>query len=164
MIKPSVIAGLTLILAACQPKQQQVTQGADTVQEDSQQFPENPGMQEPDSVEALTDTTKTEVDSTLLPGKWMQPVPGIDSILQGMDLRKNGKAISINMHTLLYDKWKLAHDTLMLWSHTDGVENPVSAIDTMLIRTLNDSALVLFPIGAAPGYLEKFTRHRKGKR
>lgn len=161
MIKPSVIAGLTLILAACQPKQQQVAQETDTVQENSQALPEIPKT---DSVEAQTDTTKTKVDSTLLPGKWMQPVPGIDSILQGVDLRKNGKAISINMHTLLYDKWKLAHDTLILWSHADGVKDPVSAIDTMVIKTLNDSALVLFPINAAPGYLEKFTRQRKGKR
>ncbi|GEP95068.1 lipocalin-like domain-containing protein [Chitinophaga cymbidii] len=163
MIKPSVIAGLTLILAACQPKQQAAKE-TDTVQENSQTFPENPGMQEPDSVATLLDTTKTEVDSTLLPGRWMQPVPGIDSILQGMDLRKNGKAVSINMHTLLYDKWKLAHDTLILWSHAEGVENPAPAIDTMLVKTLNDSVLVLFPTSAVPGYLEKFTRQRKGKK
>lgn len=160
MIKPGVIAGLALILAACQPKQQQVAQGTDTTQKDSQALQVVPA----DSLEVLPDTVKVVVDSTLLPGKWIQPVPGIDSILQGMDLRKNGKAISINMHTLLYDKWKLAHDTLMLWSHADGVKDPVSAIDTMLIKTLNDSALVLFPINAAPGYLEKFTRQRKGKR
>lgn len=158
-----MIAVLMLILAACQPKQQ-TTNETDSVQENSQTFPEDPGLQEPDSIQELIDTTVVELDSTLLPGKWIQPVPGIDSILQGIDLRKNGKAISINMHTLLYDKWELTHDTLILWSHADGVRNPGSAIDTMLVKTLNDSVLVLFPINAAPGYLEKFTRQRKGKK
>lgn len=162
MIKPGMIAGLALILVACQPKQQ-AANDSDSAQDNSLVTPVDTGTQFPDTLKAQADTTMAEVDSTLLPGKWMQPVPGIDSILQGIELRKNGKAVSVNMHTLLYDKWELSHDTLILWSHAEGVENAGPAIDTMLVRALNDTALVLFPIKAAPGYLERFTRQRKGK-
>lgn len=160
MNKLSVIAGLTLVLAACQPKQRAANE-ADTMQENSKTFPENPGAQISDSVQTLLDTTKVEIDSTLLPGKWMQPVPGLDSLTQGIEFRKNGKAMSINMHTLLYDKWKLSHDTLELWSHSDGVSKRGATIDTLLVRELSDSVMVLFPITAAPGYLERYTRQKR---
>ncbi|QEH40061.1 lipocalin family protein [Chitinophaga sp. XS-30] len=162
MIKPGMIAGLALILAACQPKQQ-AANDSDSARNNSLVPSLDTGTQFPDTLKAQADTAMAEVDATLLPGKWIQPVPGIDSILQGIELRKNGKAVSVNMHTLLYDKWELSHDTLILWSHAEGVENAGPAIDTMLVRALNDTALVLFPINAAAGYLERFTRQRKGK-
>ncbi|MRG46581.1 hypothetical protein GFS24_15770 [Chitinophaga sp. SYP-B3965] len=127
----------------------------------------------PDTITELqviaTDTPKVAVidsmiiDSTAIFGKWTQPVQGIDSIFQGFQLKKNGTASSINMETLKYDKWKLLKDTLLLWSHSEGVANRTATIDTLLIRTLNDTVLVAWPITAATGYLETFKRPRKGK-
>lgn len=116
-----------------------------------------------------TDTPKVvvvdsvHIDSTAIFGKWTQPVEGIDSIFQGFLLKKNGAASSINMETLKYDKWKLLKDTLLLWSHSEGVANRSATIDTLLIKTLNDTVLVAWPITAATGYLETFKRPRKGK-
>lgn len=104
-----------------------------------------------------------QIDSTAIFGKWTQPVQGIDSIYQGFQLKKNGTASSINMETLKYDKWKLFKDTLLLWSHSEGVATRTATIDTLLIKTLNDTVLVAWPVTAATGYLETFKRPRKGK-
>lgn len=112
-------------------------------------------------VPPIVDSVK--IDSVAIFGKWIQPVQGIDSILQGFHLKKNGTASSINMETLKYDKWKLLKDTLMLWSHSEGVAKRSATIDTLLIKTLNDTVLVAWPITAATGYLETFKRPRKGK-
>jgi hypothetical protein len=127
----------------------------------------------PDTITELqvitADTAKVAVidsvhiDSTAIFGKWTQPVQGIDSIFQGFQLKKNGTASSINMETLKYDKWKLLKDTLLLWSHSEGVATRTATIDTLLVKTLNDTVLVAWPITAATGYLETFKRPRKGK-
>ncbi len=158
MIKPWMPLFCLLALAACQaPVKQEAAQDSAAAPADS--LTDTVTMNA-DSVTVTADTA--HIDSTLLPGKWMQPVPGLDSLTQGIYLRKNGKASSINMHTLLYDKWALVRDTLFLWSHSEGVKNPdTTIIDTLLVKSLDDTSMVLFPLKAAPGYLEKYTR--KGK-
>jgi hypothetical protein len=95
-----------------------------------------------------------------LVGKWLRPVPGRDKETQGFDLRKDGSAHSINMYTFVYEKWALSRDTLLLWNHTEGVHQKDSAatIDTTIIKTLTDTTLVLFPVKAAEGYLEKYEK------
>lgn len=40
-------------------------------------------------------------------GSWIQPIPGMESQNQGIKIMEGGKAESINMHTLLYNTWKL---------------------------------------------------------
>ena len=42
-----------------------------------------------------------------LSGSWTQPVPGQPGHVQGMQLLPDGRAVSINMHTLLYQGWQL---------------------------------------------------------
>ena len=42
-----------------------------------------------------------------LSGSWIQPVPGKPGHIQGMQLLPDGRAVSINMHTLLYQGWQL---------------------------------------------------------
>ncbi|RPD38454.1 lipocalin family protein [Chitinophaga barathri] len=149
-----------VLLAACQAPVQKET-ATDTSAVLPADSVVDTVVMEADSVAVVPDTV--HIDSTLIAGRWMQPVPGLDSLTQGINLRKNGKASSINMHTLLYDKWLLVKDTLFLWSHSEGVKNPVSAIDTLLVKSLDDTSMVLFPLKAAPGYLEKYTRRGKGK-
>lgn len=117
----------------------------------------------PDTPKVAVVADSVSIDSTAIFGKWTQPVQGIDSISQGFQLKKNGTASSINMETLKYDKWKLFKDTLLLWSHSVGVANRSATIDTLLIKTLNDTVLVAWPTTAAIGYLETFKRPRKGK-
>lgn len=62
--------------------------------------------------------TVTEDD---IAGMWVQPIPGMDGT-QGILLEKGGKASSVNMYTLCYDKWELRGDTLILsgWSCGNG--------------------------------------------
>ncbi|NSL89299.1 lipocalin family protein [Chitinophaga solisilvae] len=109
-----------------------------------------------DSITAVTDTLY--VDTAKLIGKWIQPVAGLDKEMQGFQLRKNGTARSINMYTLVYDKWQLTHDSLLLWSHSEGTKDSSFVIDTTIIKELSDTSLVLFPVKAAEGYTEKYIR------
>ena len=48
-----------------------------------------------------------------LSGSWTQPVPGQPGHVQGMQLLPDGRAVSINMHTLLYQGWQLDGSRLM---------------------------------------------------
>lgn len=123
-----------------------------------------------DSVAMITTADTVTYNADQLVGKWLQPVPGLDKETQGFLLKKNGKAVSVNMYSLVYDKWLLQHDTLLLWNHTEGAHNKDTAatIDTTIIKSLTDTTLVLFPIKAVPGYQEQYTKEkvdrRKGKR
>lgn len=40
-------------------------------------------------------------------GSWVEPVPGMETMEQGIELINGGQAKSINMNTLLYKSWKL---------------------------------------------------------
>lgn len=39
-------------------------------------------------------------------GKWTEPVPDMENQMQGIELKEGGKASSINMATLQYEKWE----------------------------------------------------------
>ncbi|WP_164714225.1 lipocalin-like domain-containing protein [Chitinophaga rhizosphaerae] len=90
-----------------------------------------------------------------LTGKWTQPIPGQEPAIQGIEIKGDGSASSINMHTLIYEKWQLNGDTLLLWNHSTGVKEPIAAIDTTVITTLTDSTLVLTN---SNGYQSSYTR------
>lgn len=118
-----------------------------------------------DSATLLKADTVSYTEDQLL-GKWMQPVPGVEKATQGFQLKKKGAITSINTYSLVYDKWSVSHDTLLLWSHAEGTQQKDSAaiIDTTLIKALTDSTLVLFPIKAAEGYLEEYKKVKSKKR
>lgn len=147
---------LLLLWVACKPKKAPV-QEAET-QHDSSLLvvtdSSNAGVT--DSIAAVTDTLR--VDTAKLIGKWIQPVAGLDKEMQGFQLRKNGTARSINMYTLVYEKWALNNDTLFLWSRSEGVKDTSAVVDTTLIRELSDTSLVLFPLKAAEGYTDRYRR------
>lgn len=123
-----------------------------------------PAIVEDSTVIVVADTIV--IDTAKLIGKWLQPVTGKDNEWQGMELKKNRKAIAINMYSLVYEKWELQHDTLLLWNHAEGVKSSDSTrtIDTVIIRDLTDTSLVLFPVKAAEGYLEKYRKETGGKK
>lgn len=111
-----------------------------------------------DSIAAVADTL--QIDAAKLIGRWIQPVAGLDKETQGFLLRKNGTAKSINMYTLVYEKWLLTHDTLLLWNHSEGVKDTSTIVDTTIIKELSDTSLVLFPVKAAEGYVEKYHKQK----
>jgi hypothetical protein len=112
-----------------------------------------------DSITAVADTL--HIDAAKLIGKWIQPVAGLEKEMQGFQLRKNGVARSINMYTLVYERWRLTHDTLLLWNHSEGVRDTSAMVDTIIIKALSDTSLVLFPVKAAEGYTEKYRKSIK---
>jgi hypothetical protein len=169
MKKCIVLASSLFILHACQP-----SSGPASVIEarDSSLIavPDSTPMQIVDSVliTATTDTVTYSEDQLL--GRWLQPVAGLEKELQGFQLKKKGKAFSINTYAVIYDRWQLRHDTLLLWSYLEGTHSTDTAavIDTTIIRSLTDTTLILYPIKAVTGYQEKYTREKadgkKGKK
>ena len=155
---------VAILLSACHPSGKQENK---EVSADSSLLPT------PDTVPiTVVDSTvivaadTVTFDAGMLIGKWLQPVPGKDNEWQGMELRKGGKAIAVNMYSLVYEKWELQHDTLLLWNHAEGGKSKDStrAIDTSIIRDLTDTSLVLYPVKAAEGYLEKYHKEVRGKK
>ena len=75
-------------------------------------------------------------------GIWIQPVPG-SHIVQGVELKSDGSAKSVNMATLLYDSWKLDNESIIL--HGLSIGNGVSGefSDTLDIVKLTPDSLSL---------------------
>lgn len=78
-----------------------------------------------------------------LEGAWTEPVPGMAGQVQGVRLEKAGKASSINMATLQYERWERRADTLILSGKSIGNHQTISFTDTLLIDELTDSTLTL---------------------
>lgn len=78
-----------------------------------------------------------------LSGCWTQPVPGQPQHIQGMALMPDGRASSINMHTLLYTGWRLDGNRLTLTGKSIGNGN--SSLFTMAstIDRLSKTTLIL---------------------
>ncbi|MGY0036715.1 lipocalin family protein [Pedobacter sp. NJ-S-72] len=123
-IKITLLAAATVLFAACQNGQKHQTS--------QQESDKATAQKQPDLV------TKEK-----LTGKWIQPIPGQEPAVQGIEMKADGSASSINMHTLLYKKWKLNGDTLVLSNYTTGVKLSGPGVDTALITTLTDSTLTL---------------------
>lgn len=153
MVRFSLVC-LLILAVACNGKKKEVAQ--EEVQHDSSLISiadsSNAGIT--DSIAAVADTL--QIDAAKLIGRWIQPVAGLDKETQGFQLRKNGTAKSINMYTLVYEKWLLTHDTLLLWNHSEGVKDTSTIVDTTIIKELSDTSLILFPVKAAEGYMEKY--------
>ncbi|ASZ10249.1 lipocalin family protein [Chitinophaga pendula] len=146
-----------LFLAACQSKT----------------GPESTDVTDSSLLKVPDTSTVTVIDTSILPldtitydptqlvGTWMQPVPGLEKERQGFRLNKDGSMRSINTYTLVYEKWQLAHDTLLLWNHAEGVKDTAHIIDTTIVKALTDSSLTLYPTKAAEGYLEQYVKEKE---
>ena len=62
----------------------------------------------------VTAVMLTACQGTNIEGRWVEPVPGMEHMLQGMALEAGGKASSVNMATLRYETWKKSGNTLIL--------------------------------------------------
>lgn len=91
--------------------------------------------------------TKIEVTPAKRPtivGSWVQPIPGIGGE-QGIKIEEGGKASSINMATLVYEKWQQPDDeTLILSAKSIGNKVTSDFNDTLkLVKLTNDSLVLL---------------------
>ena len=76
-------------------------------------------------------------------GKWVEPVPGMENQMQGVQLEKGGKASSINMATLQYERWERKGDKLILSGKSIGNHETIPFTDTLAIEKLTDNELTL---------------------
>ena len=76
-------------------------------------------------------------------GCWVEPVPGMANMEQGVRLEKGGKASSINMATLQYEAWVKEGDKLLLSGQSIGNHQTSVFTDTLTIEKLTDTELVL---------------------
>lgn len=78
-----------------------------------------------------------------LVGKWVEPIPGMESQMQGFNFEKDGKASSINMNTLLYESWRREGDKLFLTGKSLGNGQTINFHEEYIISTLNEKTLIL---------------------
>lgn len=111
------------------------------------------------STKKASEEIPSKDNSRELIGKWVQPIPGQESQLQGFKLKTDNSAESINTNTMKYEKWKLSKDTLFLYGHTKGVAEQSSFTDTLLIKNISDSELVISYKGSSTG--DEQTYHKE---
>lgn len=85
----------------------------------------------------------TACDGNSIEGKWVEPVPGMESQTQGINLEKGGKASSINMATLQYESWEKKDNMLILSGKSIGNHETSSFSDTLFIEKLEKNKLTL---------------------
>ena len=76
-------------------------------------------------------------------GEWVEPIPGMETQMQGVNLEKGGKASSINMATLQYEKWEKKGNMLILSGKSIGNHETISFTDTLTIEELKENKLTL---------------------
>lgn len=82
-------------------------------------------------------------NSGTIEGKWVEPIPGMEDQIQGVSLEKGGKASSINMATLQYEKWERKGKVLMLTGKSIGNSVTIPFTDTLTIEKLTNDELIL---------------------
>lgn len=79
-----------------------------------------------------------------LVGSWVQPVPGMQDQVQGIQIDEGGKASSINMATLVYTGWRRdGADSLVLSGQSIGNGQTIDFAETMTVKSLTPDELVL---------------------
>lgn len=87
----------------------------------------------------------------LITGAWEQPILGLDGV-QGVEIKGDGTAASINMSTLQYEKWALRGDKLILSGQSVGNGQTIDFSDTLRIEKISADSLVLLRGDAREAY------------
>lgn len=154
----TLLPAILLFSAACNNSEGEAHKDSVTVSGGDTMFIDRP-VEPPPAADSVT------IDSTLLPGRWVQPAEGVDTLLLGFHLRKGGKGSSIMLESLKYQSWSLQKDTLFLhglagYAKADTV---FLQTDTFLIRELSDTVLRVHPVNAADGHIETYHRQTTEK-
>lgn len=78
-----------------------------------------------------------------LTGTWIEQMPDDMKYIQGFNLKNNGVAESVGMKTLLYSKWEMKKDKLILTGESVGNGQSHMFTDTMSIIRYNSDTLFL---------------------
>ncbi len=90
----------------------------------------------------------------IITGVWVQPVPGMDGV-QGMELKGDGSASSVNMSTLLYHSWRLYGNQLILAGKSVGNGQTIDFVDTLSVERFSADTLVLVRRGMLQVYFRQ---------
>ncbi|MEG0024959.1 MAG: lipocalin family protein [Akkermansia sp.] len=89
-------------------------------------------------------------------GTWVQPIPGQSGKVQGIQLKDNGQASSVNMHTLCYTSWTQDGNTVTLNGKSLGNQRTLTFSNKAVIKKLTTDTLIL----AMDGGEETYTRQK----
>lgn len=78
-----------------------------------------------------------------LTGNWIEVMPVNSDFVQGVTLEDEGKAKSIGMATLQYEKWKAEDGKLILWGKSIGNGQTIDFSDTLTIVKVTADSLLL---------------------
>lgn len=90
-------------------------------------------------------------------GAWIMPIEGQLGEIQGIDLKEDGTASSINMATLVYQSWDQNGDDLYLTVKSIGNGMTIEGVDTLKIEKLTSDSLIL---ESNYGYTLRYTRQK----
>lgn len=82
-------------------------------------------------------------DGRDLTGRWVEPIPGMEHMTQGIEISPHGRAQSINMATLQYSAWHRDGDTLTLTGRSIGNGQTIDFTETYDIEKLTRDELIL---------------------
>jgi hypothetical protein len=91
----------------------------------------------------MTAVAFTACSTNNIVGEWVEPIPGMENQMQGVNLEKDGKASSINMATLQYEKWEKKDSMLILSGKSIGNHQTIPFTDTLTIEKLTENELIL---------------------
>ena len=79
-------------------------------------------------------------------GTWVHPSKKDPSVMEGFVLKRHGKAESVNLGTLKYNKWHVTEGTLVLDGKDSGAGFAVEVRDIFVIQSVSDLFLVITPL------------------
>lgn len=88
-------------------------------------------------------------------GSWVEPIPGMEGQVQGIDMKEGGKASSVNMATLVYETWAQNGDQLILGGKSIGNGQTIEFTDTMTIIKITADSLILDNQGMEIHYVKQ---------
>ena len=76
-------------------------------------------------------------------GNWIEVMPPDLKYIQGFTLDKSGVASSIGMATLVYTKWEVKSDSMILWGKSIANGQTIDFSDTLHILKITNDSLIL---------------------
>lgn len=95
----------------------------------------------------LLDSTQCAAENCIV-GRWVQPIPGQESKVEGIELKQDGTAESINMATLVVEKWSQDSTTLTLSGKSIGNGVTSDFTETYTVAQGDKNSLTLIQNGS----------------
>ena len=82
-------------------------------------------------------------EQAILDGDWIEEMPSSPQYIQGISFNEDGRASSIGMATLLYEKWETENNKLILDGKSIGNGRTIEFSDTLDIIMLSSDSLTV---------------------